>query len=40
MYGECKKIEFPRPRGRPQNRWPDEVREVGRIAGGEEWQET
>jgi hypothetical protein len=28
-----------RPRGRPRNRWPDEVREDGRIVGGEEWQE-
>jgi hypothetical protein len=28
-----------RPIGRPQNRWQDEVREDGRIVGGEEWQE-
>jgi hypothetical protein len=28
-----------RPRGRPRNRWQDEVREGGRIVGGEEWQE-
>jgi hypothetical protein len=28
-----------RPRGRPRNRWQDEVREDGRIVGGEEWQE-
>jgi hypothetical protein len=27
-----------RPRGRPRNRWQDEVREGGRIVGGEEWQ--
>jgi hypothetical protein len=27
------------PRDRPRNRWQDEVREDGRIAGGEEWQE-
>jgi hypothetical protein len=27
------------PRGRPRNRWQDEVREDGRIVGGEEWQE-
>jgi hypothetical protein len=27
-----------RPRGRPRNRWQDEVREDGRIVGGEEWQ--
>jgi hypothetical protein len=26
-------------RGRPRNRWQDEVREDGRIVGGEEWQE-
>jgi hypothetical protein len=26
-------------RGRPRNRRQDEVREVGRIVGGEEWQE-
>jgi hypothetical protein len=28
-----------RMRGRPRNRWQDEVREDGRTAGGEEWQE-
>jgi hypothetical protein len=28
-----------RPRGRPRNRWLYEVREDGRIVGGEEWQE-
>jgi hypothetical protein len=28
-----------RLRGRPRNRWQDEVREDGRIAGGERWQE-
>jgi hypothetical protein len=28
-----------RVRGRPRNRWDDEVREGGRIVGGEEWQE-
>jgi hypothetical protein len=28
-----------RPRGRPRNRWQDEVREAGTIVGGEEWQE-
>jgi hypothetical protein len=27
------------PRGRPRNRWQDEVREDGRIVGGAEWQE-
>jgi len=26
-------------RGRPRNRWQDEVRENGRIVGGERWQE-
>jgi hypothetical protein len=26
-------------RGRQRNRWQDEVREDGRIVGGEEWQE-
>jgi hypothetical protein len=28
-----------RPRGITRNRWQDEVRENGRIVGGEEWQE-
>jgi hypothetical protein len=32
-------LESTRPRGRPKNRWQDEVREDGRIVGGEEWQE-
>jgi hypothetical protein len=31
-------LETTRPRGRPRNRWQDEVREYGRIVGGEEWQ--
>jgi hypothetical protein len=31
-------LESTRPRGRPRNRWQDEVREDGRIVG-EEWQE-
>jgi hypothetical protein len=49
MYREWNKIEFPRvlymnlettrPSSRPKNRWPDEVREDGRIFGGEQWQE-
>jgi hypothetical protein len=32
-------IETTRLRGRPRYRWQDEVREDGRIVGGEEWQE-
>jgi hypothetical protein len=32
-------LETTRPRGSPRNRWQDEVREEGRIAGGEDWQE-
>jgi hypothetical protein len=28
-----------RLRGRPRNRWQDEVREDGQIIGGEGWQE-
>jgi hypothetical protein len=28
-----------RPRVRPRSRWQDEVREDGRIVGGEEWLE-
>jgi hypothetical protein len=28
-----------RLRGRPRNRWQDEVRKDGRIVGGEGWQE-
>jgi hypothetical protein len=28
-----------RLRGRPSNRWQDEVKEDGRIVGGEGWQE-
>jgi hypothetical protein len=33
------KVESTKPRGRPRNRLQDEVREDGRIVGGEEWQE-
>jgi hypothetical protein len=32
-------LETTKPRGRPRNRWQDEVREDGRIVGGEEWLE-
>jgi hypothetical protein len=32
-------LESTRPKSRPRNRWQDEVRENGRIVGGEEWQE-
>jgi hypothetical protein len=50
MYREWKKIEFPkrvlymnlettRLRGRPRNRWQDEMREDGRLVGGEGWKE-
>jgi hypothetical protein len=31
--------ETTRLRGRPRNRWQDEVIEDGRIVGGERWQE-
>jgi hypothetical protein len=33
-------LETTRPRDRPRNRWQDEVKEDGRIVGGEEWQEN
>jgi hypothetical protein len=32
-------LETRRLRGRPRNRWQNEVREDGRIVGGKEWQE-
>jgi hypothetical protein len=32
-------LESTRPKGRPRNRWQDEVREDGRMVGGKEWQE-
>jgi hypothetical protein len=31
-------LEKTRLRGRPRNRWQDEVTEYGRIVGGEAWQ--
>jgi hypothetical protein len=33
-------LETRRPRGRQRNRWTDEVREDGRVVGGEEWQKN
>ena len=33
----CMNFGKTRLRGRPRNRWQDEVREGGRIVGGEEW---
>jgi hypothetical protein len=35
----CMILESTRPRGRLRNIWQDEMREDGRIVGGEEWQE-
>jgi hypothetical protein len=32
-------LETTRLRGRPRNRWQDEVREDGRILGGKVWKE-
>ena len=32
-------LETKRLRGRPRNRWQDELRENGRIVGGDGWQE-
>jgi hypothetical protein len=32
-------LESTRPTGRPRNKWRDEVRENGRIVGGEKWKE-
>jgi hypothetical protein len=33
-------LETTRLRGRPRNRWLGEVREDGRMVGGEEWLEN
>jgi hypothetical protein len=32
-------LESRRLRGRPRHGWQDEVRDTGRLVGGEEWQE-
>jgi hypothetical protein len=32
-------LETTRLRGRPRNRWQDEVREDGRLVGGKAWKE-
>jgi len=32
-------LEKTRLRGRPRNRWQDEMREDGRLVGGEGWKE-
>ena len=32
-------LETTRLKGRPRNRWKDEVREDGRLVGGKEWKE-
>jgi hypothetical protein len=36
----CMNLETKRPRGKPRNRWQDEVREDGGANGGEELQEN
>jgi hypothetical protein len=32
-------LEITRLRGRPRNRWQDEVKGDGRLVGGKEWKE-
>jgi hypothetical protein len=32
-------LETTRLKGRPRNRWQDEVKEDGRLVGGEGWKE-
>jgi hypothetical protein len=33
-------LETTRLRDRPRNRWQDDVREDGRIVGGEDWRKS
>jgi len=33
-------LEATRMRGRPRNRWQDEVREAGRLDGGKGWKKS
>jgi hypothetical protein len=35
----CMNLETTRLRGRPRNRWADEVRKDGRLVGGKGWKE-
>jgi hypothetical protein len=35
----CMNLEATRLRGRPRNRWQDEVRKDGRLAGGKGWKD-
>jgi len=32
-------LEATRLKGRPRNRWQDDMREDGRLVGGKEWKE-